>query len=221
MTPEEPPGGEVALPGPAEGTASALPAPEVPERPEGPSTAKAPGLAEPPDSGDTEVPEAAETPEITEDGEAVPTEAPRTRSPGANGGGKKKGRLKRMLLYTLVAVVALAALLFCGGFLYLRSERFGALPEGERLARIERSPNWRDGAFRNLEPAKDTSRDSPRGRFDFFFRGDRTAPKDPLPVVETDLRALPDGEFVWFGHSSFLIRLGGRIFLVDPVLAEG
>jgi L-ascorbate metabolism protein UlaG (beta-lactamase superfamily) len=139
------------------------------------------------------------------------------RKAGKNG----KRRLVRMLLLIVGVVAGLAVLSVCGGSLYLRSARFGALPQGERLARIERSPNWRDGEFRNLEPARDTSAESPRGRFDFFFRGDRTAPKDPLPVVETDLKNLPDGEFVWFGHSNFLIVLGGRTFLVDPVFAGG
>ena len=35
-----------------------------------------------------------------------------------------------------------------GGFII--SEEMGAAPSGERLRRIEASPNWRDGAFRNL-----------------------------------------------------------------------
>ncbi|MDR3153983.1 MAG: MBL fold metallo-hydrolase [Deltaproteobacteria bacterium] len=123
-----------------------------------------------------------------------------------------------MLLWTLITVVSLAALAAAGGALYLRSERFGALPEGERLARIERSPNWRDGSFRNLEPAR-TGRESEnrRGMLDFFFRGGRTAPRNPLPVADTDLRSLAEGEFVWFGHSTFLFVLGGKTFLVDPV----
>ncbi|MDR2611605.1 MAG: MBL fold metallo-hydrolase [Deltaproteobacteria bacterium] len=124
-----------------------------------------------------------------------------------------------MLLWLALAPVALALLLGAAGALYLRHPRFGALPEGERLARIERSPNWRDGEFRNLEPAREAGEEPGRrrGMLDFLFRGGRTAPQDPLPVVETDLKSLPDGEFVWFGHSSFLLALGGRTFLVDPV----
>jgi L-ascorbate metabolism protein UlaG (beta-lactamase superfamily) len=122
-----------------------------------------------------------------------------------------------MMLLTAVGFVSLAVLLFAGGCFYLKSERFGALPEGERLARIERSPNWRDGEFRNLQPARDTSAEGRHGLLGFFFRGGRTAPRGPLPVAVTDLKNLKDGEFVWFGHSTFLFVLGGRTFLVDPV----
>ncbi|MDR1037908.1 MAG: hypothetical protein LBT40_15495, partial [Deltaproteobacteria bacterium] len=169
----------------------------------------------------------ADCPGPAPDGNLKPAEREDARSPAGNDDRNTKlkrtvkGRLLRMLLWTVVTVISLAVLLFAGGWLYLKSARFGALPEGERLARIELSPNWRDGAFRNLEPARDTSRANPRGRFDFFFRGERTAPKEPLPVAVTDLKALKDGEFVWFGHSTFLFVLGGRTFLVDPVFVGG
>ncbi|MDR1080076.1 MAG: MBL fold metallo-hydrolase [Deltaproteobacteria bacterium] len=141
---------------------------------------------------------------------ALPPESGKTRKTW-------KGRLPRMMLLTAVGFVSLAVLLFAGGCFYLKSERFGALPEGERLARIERSPNWRDGEFRNLQPARDTSAEGRHGLLGFFFRGGRTAPRGPLPVAVTDLKNLKDGEFVWFGHSTFLFVLGGRTFLVDPV----
>ncbi len=31
---------------------------------------------------------------------------------------------------------------------------FGAAPQGERKAQVERSPNYRDGAFQNEEPTR-------------------------------------------------------------------
>jgi len=45
-------------------------------------------------------------------------------------------------------------------------------------------------------------------------------PKEPLPAVKTDLNNLPKDKdwFVWFGHSSYLFQLGGKRFLVDPLL---
>lgn len=45
----------------------------------------------------------------------------------------------------------------------------------------------------------------------------QTNPPRPVPASATDLRALPDGHFVWLGHSTFLFRLDGRTILIDPV----
>ncbi len=36
-------------------------------------------------------------------------------------------------------------------------------------------------------------------------------------VEKNDVSRLADGEFVWFGHSSYMANIGGRIVLVDPV----
>ena len=40
-----------------------------------------------------------------------------------------------------------------------------------------------------------------------------------IPSEKTDLNALPDESFVWFGHSSYLLRTGGKNILVDPVFS--
>ena len=39
-----------------------------------------------------------------------------------------------------------------GVFAFLRQQSFGKLPSGERLERIRKSPNYRNGQFRNLQP---------------------------------------------------------------------
>ena len=50
-----------------------------------------------------------------------------------------------MLFIILGAIALLAAAVAA----YLQLPVFGAAPEGERLARIQRSPNFKDGAVRN------------------------------------------------------------------------
>ena len=35
--------------------------------------------------------------------------------------------------------------------IFLQQEKFGATPEGDRLERIKRSPNYKDGAFTNIQ----------------------------------------------------------------------
>ena len=51
-----------------------------------------------------------------------------------------------MLFIILGAIALLAAAVAA----YLQLPVFGAAPEGERLARIQQSPNYRDGKFQNL-----------------------------------------------------------------------
>ena len=46
-------------------------------------------------------------------------------------------------------------------------------------------------------------------------------PATILPSVKIDLKKLPDGNpvLVWFGHSSYLVKINGKIILVDPVFS--
>lgn len=123
------------------------------------------------------------------------------------------------VLLTIVLLAALAVLLA------LQHPAFGRLPSGERLRRIERSSNYRDGAFRNLHPTPQiVSRKGFVGTmWEFLFRKDtRLEPSEPIPVVKTDLKELPREAdvLVWFGHASCLLQTDGVRVLVDPVLTS-
>ena len=77
-------------------------------------------------------------------------------------------RLLRWARWTALALVVLA--LGAGGTLWLVArEALGGAVEGARLARAERSPQWRDDAFRNRRPRVD----GPAGRAmrEFLFGG--------------------------------------------------
>lgn len=126
-----------------------------------------------------------------------------------------------VVLLILVGGVAIVALVF------LNRPAFGRLPRGERQQRIERSPNFREGRFRNRRPTLLLT--AGRGRWsawwNFLF-----GPKEPrlrpeggeVAVVRSDLKNLDPQEelLVWFGHSSYLLQTGGRRFLVDPVFCQ-
>lgn len=100
----------------------------------------------------------------------------------------------------------------------------GRDPEGERLAAVERSPQYSDGQFRNqidtpmLSNPFDVAIALVKGRTEPTVR---PAPTVPLPTVKTDLKALPaDRDLViWLGHSGFYVQLGGKRMLIDPVLS--
>lgn len=57
--------------------------------------------------------------------------------------------MKRKIIRTMIVFLAVAALLVAAIALFMNRPEFGRAPRGERLERIWRSPNYRDGAFRN------------------------------------------------------------------------
>jgi len=125
-----------------------------------------------------------------------------------------------MTLFFTVVAFAFAIVVF------MQQPMFGKAPAGERLARIKRSPNYRNGAFQNLHP---TPNFTDGANFftvlnEFLFGGSpRVKPTDTIPHIWTDLQTLPTDSniLVWFGHSSYFMQLGGKRILVDPVLSGG
>ena len=123
------------------------------------------------------------------------------------------------LLWSIIGIVSAATV---GLFLFLRMPAFGRLPQGERMERIRRSPNYKDGEFRNLQPTELMTGTQSRWQSlrEFLF-ADRSGlePNMPVKAVKTDLKRLPADEnlMVWFGHSSYLLQIDGRRILVDPV----
>ena len=128
----------------------------------------------------------------------------------------------------MITAIVLSVLFILGdaGVLFLSQEKFGRVPRGARLERIKKSPNYDGKKFVNEVETVTMTGD--KGVFavwrDFMF-GDKTqtVPDTALPVVKTDLKALPRDRdwIVWFGHSSYLMNLSGKTVLVDPVFYQG
>ena len=98
---------------------------------------------------------------------------------------------------------------------------FGKTPTGTRLERIKKVPNYHDGAFHNISPTPVMVNGMLRNVRNYLRAGEDRAPSQPLPSVKTDLNGLPDAgaTLVWFGHSSYLLKIAGKIILVDPVFS--
>ena len=114
-----------------------------------------------------------------------------------------------------------------GGALFTQRPEFGRLPQGERLARMEASPHYRNGKFQNLVPVQVMNEENGENRFvamaKFLF-GDKShlSPKQVMLSKKTDLHSLNphDDVVVWLGHSSFFMQLGGYRILIDPVFSS-
>jgi len=99
---------------------------------------------------------------------------------------------------------------------------FGRSAEGERVKRMEASPQWAEGAFGNPQPIRN---DTWLMITEMIEMSPYGSPTEPLPVVEVDPRmfdeAPPTGlRVTWFGHSSMLIEIDGTRVLTDPVWGE-
>ncbi|MET9130390.1 MBL fold metallo-hydrolase [Streptomyces antibioticus] len=106
---------------------------------------------------------------------------------------------------------------------------FGADPSGERMARIRRSPHFKDGVFQNPGgPARTRPSGSALDFAKVFFDKEqrpRRAPAGTVPVHATTLadlaRPAATGlRLTWMGHSSVLAEIDGRRVLFDPVWGE-
>lgn len=96
----------------------------------------------------------------------------------------------------------------------------------DTINRIENSPNFKDGKFRNLTETPtlvtsvwEVSKDA------LFNKSDNSVPKY-VPKINTlkteDLEALSDEEnhVIWLGHSSVLLKIQGSYVLTDPVFSH-
>jgi hypothetical protein len=52
--------------------------------------------------------------------------------------------MKRMII-----LIAILFTLSSGSYIFLEQKQFGKLPTGERLEKIKKSKNYKDGAFQN------------------------------------------------------------------------
>ncbi|MFD9394438.1 MBL fold metallo-hydrolase [Streptomyces sp. NPDC060000] len=115
------------------------------------------------------------------------------------------------------------------GLRALQPAAFGADPSGERLARIRRSPHFKDGVFQNPGGLASTRPSGSMLEFaKVFFDKDqrpRRAPSGTVPVHPTtlaDLAGPPASglRLTWMGHSSVLAEIDGQRVLFDPVWGE-
>jgi L-ascorbate metabolism protein UlaG (beta-lactamase superfamily) len=99
---------------------------------------------------------------------------------------------------------------------------FGGRATGARRARLERSPEWRDGHFHDPQPLRNSAWQMVTGA---AHVSPDASPHQRVPAVPGD-RARFDVtpasglRVTWLGHSSTLVELDGHRILTDPVWSD-
>ncbi|MDQ3233351.1 MAG: hypothetical protein M3Q07_16155, partial [Pseudobdellovibrionaceae bacterium] len=98
----------------------------------------------------------------------------------------------------------------------------GKSAEGERRARMERSPQWHEGKFTNPRARTQASRFSLLKEMVFGQSAERSpAHKIPVQIRQRkDFDQAPELRTTWLGHSTLLVEIEGKRLLIDPVWGE-
>ncbi len=130
----------------------------------------------------------------------------------------------RLILSTIVLLVVALILAGLASTDWLAT--LGASPEGERLKRIQRSPNFRDGAFRNPDATSVGVEGGTSQMLRRWLGGkEQRVPPAPVPTVllgRSDFERPPVSGLraTWLGHSTVLVEIDGARVLLDPVWAR-
>ena len=121
-----------------------------------------------------------------------------------------------------LALGVLAALAAAGALALVGCESLGEHASGERLARIEQSPQWQGDRFGNPQAMWSDLRDA---FLHALSGGPDVEPTGPVPVARTDPAALAVApasglRVTWFGHSSTLVEIDGARLLTDPIWSD-
>ncbi len=125
------------------------------------------------------------------------------------------------MIIILVSIIAIATI---GTIYFLNQPQFGKAPSGERLGKMEKSPQFKDGKFQNFNFTPTlTEGHSMIGIIykQLFEKHPNKTPDVEIPSIKTNLKNLKSDEniLIWFGHSSYFIQTEGKTFLIDPVFS--
>lgn len=108
--------------------------------------------------------------------------------------------------------------------MFLQQPMFGMPAKGERKKRMQQSPHYKNGSFRNLSPTPNFTNGANFFTVlrDFFRAHPNRMPPVPLPAVKPNFKSLSGNKnyLIWFGHSSIFLSLNGMNILIDPVFSS-
>lgn len=124
-------------------------------------------------------------------------------------------------------ILGIILTLITGVALFIKfSPQFGAKSTGKRMERIKKSPNYLDGKFINMvkTPMSGENTSMWKNGLKFIKGAEEREPKSIIETIKFDrdafIRADSGISVIWFGHSTLLMNIEGRIILSDPVFSE-
>ena len=84
-------------------------------------------------------------------------------------------KVKRIMIILFIALAVIAATIS----MYMRLPKFGKLPNGQRLERIQQSPNFKEGIFKNLHETPQMTNDKGFGQMmkEYFSATNKKPPQ--------------------------------------------
>lgn len=133
---------------------------------------------------------------------------------------------KTLKMIGIIIGSAILILIIVGALFVNLSPEFGGNHSKEDKSRYSKSEHFKEGKFENLKKADmSMSFGATMNLLADYIKGTPNAvPSFELPVEKVDSLNWEQNDstnrLVWFGHSSFLLKLDGKNILLDPMLGE-
>lgn len=135
--------------------------------------------------------------------------------------------MKKLIKMIGIIIGSVILILLIIGILFVNlSSEFGGNHTDEDKVRYSKSEHFKEGKFENLSKANmDMSFGEIMTSLVDYVKGvPNSEPNFTLPVEKVDSLNWEQNDstnrLVWFGHSSFLLKLDGKNILLDPMLGE-
>ena len=128
--------------------------------------------------------------------------------------------IQNILLYTAYAIAISTIIII--SFINI-APQFGSNPTYEQKKYYEKFPNYLEGGFKSIEETPMMTGEL--SAWDFFKKDSNRLPKDDIITKKVDFNSFmkidkEDYKITWLGHSSFLLNIGNKIILLDPMLGS-
>jgi L-ascorbate metabolism protein UlaG (beta-lactamase superfamily) len=130
------------------------------------------------------------------------------------------------MMQTFLIFLGLLLFVIASIALYVKfAAQFGSRAKGARLNRIHHSPNFVGGKFRNTVPTTLAAPDTImlKNGIKFFKKIPLQYPENKIETAVFDKKGFIQGlegiKACWFGHSTVILNVNGKIILTDPVFS--
>ncbi|PLX23890.1 MAG: hypothetical protein C0597_00530 [Marinilabiliales bacterium] len=127
---------------------------------------------------------------------------------------------------TLIIIISIIITIILGINLFIwLNPVFGSKTKFINQQKLKASSNFRDSKFQNLEPTKMMTGGTWRGAMKKFIKGvENDRPDKYIESVafnrEDFIKNCDSIAYTWFGHSTALFNIYGKIIITDPVFSE-